>query len=366
MFRNTASTGRTQFSGICALAVVFALGPLTFRVQAQTLYGSVVGNITDPSGAAVPGATVTVINMETGFNRQVNAGDSGAYSVPDLQAGRYEVKVVTPSFANFTRQGVTVSNNAVVRVDVQVQLAATSQNVTVTDSAAVLQTDRSDVRAEISTKQFQDLPVSGGRVYQSLFKLIPGFTPPRTQNSLVSNGGEDLVAEVNGTTKSTNNTRIDGASNTNVWLPQHSAYVPPLESIESVNVATNSMDAEQGQAGGAAVNVTIKSGTNDFHGVGFEYNTDSAIQARNVFYNSPTLPKNIQNQYGGTLGGPIVRNKLFFFVGDEQTSRRANVSRLATIPTAAQRAGDFSGLGTVLYDPLTGNADGSGRAALRQ
>ena len=119
-----------------------------------------------------------------------------------------------------------------------------------------------------------------------------------------------------------------------------------LKSIESVNVATNSMDAEQGQAGGAAINVTIKSGTNDFHGVGFEYNTDSAIQARNVFYNSPTLPKNIQNQYGGTLGGPIVRNKLFFFVGDEQTSRRANVSRLATVPTAAQRAGDFSGLGT--------------------
>lgn len=361
MFGNAASLRRAQFSVICALAVMLALEPLAFHLESQTLYGSVVGNITDPSGAAVPGATVTLVNTETGFTREVRTGDSGAYSVPDLQAGHYDVKIVAPSFANVTRQGVTVSNNAVVRVDVQVQLAATSQNVTVAGSAAVLQTDRADVHTDIGAKQFQDLPVPGGRVYQSLFKLIPGFTPPRAQNSLVSNGGEDLVAEVNGTTKSTNNTRIDGASNTNIWLPQHSAYVPPLESIESVNVATNSMDAEQGQAGGAAVNVTIKSGTNDFHGVGFEYNTDSAIQARNVFYNSPTLPKNIQNQYGGTLGGPIVRNKLFFFVGDEQTSRRTNVSRLATVPTEAQRAGDFSGLGTVLYDPLTGDANGAGR-----
>src|SRR5689334_9744799 len=358
---NTVIKQRARLFGICVLWITLSLDAIVAPINGQTLYGSVVGNVTDPSGAGVPGAVINLVNSETGLNREATAGVGGAYSVPDLQAGRYEVKVAAPSFAAFTQRGVTVSNNVVVRVDVQLQLAGTTQNVTVTENAAVLQTDRADVHSDLGAKQFQDLPVSGGRVYQSLFKLVPGFTPPRSQNSLVANGGEDLVAEVNGTTKSTNNTRIDGASNTNVWLPQHSAYVPPLESIESVNVATNSMDAEQGQAGGAAVNVTIKSGTNDCHGVGFEYNTDSAIQARNVFYNSSSLPKNIQNQYGGTLSGPIIKNKLFFFVGDEQTSRRANVSRLATVPTAAQRAGDFSGLGTLLYDPLTGNSDGSGR-----
>lgn len=120
-----------------------------------------VGNITDPSGAAVPGATVTLVNIETGFHREVGTGDSGAYSVPDLQAGRYDVKIVAPSFANVMRQGVAVSNNAVVRVDVEVQLAATSQNVTVAGSAAVLQTDRADVHTDIGAKQFQDLPVPG-------------------------------------------------------------------------------------------------------------------------------------------------------------------------------------------------------------
>jgi hypothetical protein len=354
-------TQRKRASLIAATAVFLAGWQVLPRATAQVLYGSVVGNITDPSGAAVPGVTVKVTNVETGLVREIASNERGGFVLPDLQAGRYDVTATSPSFAGFTQRGIDVSSNAVVRIDVQLQLAGASEAVTVGASGAILQTDRSDVRTEINSKQYENLPVAGGRNYQSLFKLVAGFTPPRAQNSLVSNAQEDLVAEVNGTTKSTNNTRIDGAGNIHIWLPQHSAYVPPLESIETVNVVTNSMDAEQGQAGGAAVNVVIKSGTNDFHGVGFEYHTNSSLKARNVFYTAPTLPKNIQNQYGGTLGGPIVKNKLFFFVGDEQTSRRTNVSRLVTVPNAAQRAGDFSSFGTTIYDPLTGNPDGSGR-----
>ena len=348
----------------CAAVAIMALAGSGFvapRAAAQTLYGSLVGNITDPSGAAVPGVKVTVLNTETGFVREVTANERGAYLVPDLHAGNYDVKISAPSFANFLQRGVPVSTNAVVRVDVQLQLATTAETITVTGTGPTLQTDRSDVRTEISSKQYQDLPVAGGRNYQSLFKLVPGFTPPRPQNSLVSNPQEGLVSEVNGTTKSTNNTRIDGASNTHVWLPQHSAYIPPIEAIETVNVVTNSMDAEQGLAGGAAISVTIKSGTNELHGSAIEYHTNSSLKARNVFYGASRTPKNIQNQYGGTLGGPIVKNKLFFFVSDEKTSRRWNASRWVTIPTAAQRAGDFSSFGTTIYDPTTGSADGSGR-----
>jgi len=316
--------------------------------------------VTDPSGAAVPGAKVSAVNAETGFSREVASNERGAYSFTDLQAGRYNVNVSSASFAGFTQQGLLVSNNAVVRVDVQLQLSTSTEKVNVTAAGAVLQTDRSDVRTELNRKQFEDLP-TGQRNYQSLFKLVPGFTPPRGQNSLVANPQEDLVAEVNGTTKSTNNTRIDGANNTHVWLPQHSAYVPPIESIDMVNVVTNSMDAEQGLAGGAAISVTIKSGTNDLHAVAFEYNTDSSLQARNVFYANPNLPKNIQNQYGGTVGGPIVRNKLFYFISDEETNRRTNVSRLVTVPTDVQKAGDLSSSGTTIYDPSTGVANGTGR-----
>ncbi len=345
-------------TSIFAIVLCFILAR---AVPAQTLYGSLVGNVTDPSGAALPGVKVTAVNTETGFTRETTANERGAYIIHDLQAGQYDVTVTSPSFATYTKRGVLISNNAVIRVDVQMQLSSAAEKVTVTGAAETLQTDRADVRSELNSKQLTDLPVGGGRNYQSLFKLVPGFTPPRPQNSLVANPQEDLVMEVNGTTKSTNNTRIDGANNIHIWLPQHSAYVPPVEAIEQVNVVTNSMDAEQGLAGGAAISVTIKSGTNELHGVGFEYNTNSHFQARNVFYANPTLPKNIQNQYGGTLGGPIVKNKLFFFVSDEETNRRTNVSRLVTIPTAAQAAGDFSSFGTTIYDPLTGSADGSGR-----
>jgi hypothetical protein len=148
-----------------------------------------------------------------------------------------------------------------------------------------------------------------------------------------------------------------------VWLPRLLAYSPPLESIETVNIVTNSMDAEQGMSGGAAVNVTTQSGTNEFHGAGYEYHTNSALKAKNVFFAEERKPKYIQNQWGGALGGPIVRNRLFFFVGHERTNRRSNTSRLFTVPTADQRAGDFSAYSTTIYDPLTGAANGSGRTA---
>jgi hypothetical protein len=328
---------------------------------AQTLYGTLVGNVTDPSGAAVPSAKVIAENPGTGFVREATTDERGGFQFSDLQPGAYTLRVSAPAFSTFTQTGLEISVNAVRRADVQLQVASAAESITVAASATALQTDRSDVRTDITTKQFQDLPVSGARNYQELLKLVPGFTPPRRQNSIVSTPQEGLVANVNGTTKSTNNTRIDGAGNAHIWLPQHSAYMPPLESIDAVNVVTNSMDAEQGLAGGAAINVTVKSGTNQFHGVAFNYHTNSALRARNVFFAGTKVPKYIQNQYGGTFGGPIVRNKLFFFGSHERTARRWNVSRYTTIPTADQRAGDFSAFGVTLYDPLTGTSDGGGR-----
>jgi hypothetical protein len=273
---------RMRFAVSAALAAFVIFSQREPRATAQVLYGSVVGNVTDPSGAAVPGATVSVTNAQTGLVRSATANERGSFLVPDLQAGRYDVVVTSTAFARFIQREVEVSSNGVVRLEFQLEMAGTSEKLTVGASDLLLQTDRSDVRTEMNSKQFQDLPVPGGRNYQAMFKLVPGFTPPRPQNSLVSNAQEDLVAEVNGTTKSTNNTKIDGAGNTHIWLPQHSAYVPPLESIETVNVVTNSMDAEQGQAGGAAVNVIIKSGTNAFHGVGFEYHTNSSLTPPSV------------------------------------------------------------------------------------
>ena len=203
---------------------------------------------------------------------------------------------------------------------------------------------------------------------------LPGITPPENAHSIPSNPSRSLVFNVNGASRSSNNTRIDGASATNVWLPHVTAYVPALESIETVNVVTNSFDAEQGLAGGAAINVQIRSGTNDFHGSAFEFHNNQHLNARNFFL--PRKPdgtlqnkgKVVYNQFGGTFGGPILKDKLFFFTSYEDTRDRRNAERanLTVPPTAAHRNGDFRGTGVNIYDPFDANGNVITNQANRQ
>jgi len=339
---------------------------LTFfctQLPAQTLYGTLVGNITDPSGLPVADASVRAVNSGTGLERETKTNERGGFQFSDLPPGPYELTVRGESFAPFTTTGLQISANAVTRADAQLQLKTLEESVSVAASAVRLQTDRAEVRSEIDTTQVNHLPISGVRNYTALLVLVPGVSPPAPAHSLAANPQESLAASVGGQSDERNDTRIDGAGNTFVWLPRLVAYSPPLETIEAVNVVTNSMDAETGMAGGAAVNVITKSGTNTFHGTGFEYNSNGALKARNVFYTDPKKPEFNQNQWGATLGGPIARNKLFFFGSHERTDRNINVSRFFTVPTVEARRGDFSSYGTTIYDPLTGNADGSGRTA---
>ena len=179
-----------------------------------------------------------------------------------------------------------------------------------------------------------------------------------------SNPSRALVFNVNGASRSSNNIRIDGVSTTNIWLPHVAAYVPALESLETVNVVTSSFDAEQGLAGGSAINVQIKSGTNQIQGSAFEYYTNEHLRTQNYFAPAGT-PKGKwkYHQFGGTWGGPIVRNKLFYFVSYEGTRDQQNLTRTVSVPTAAVRRGDLHASATPIYDPFTGNANGSGRTA---
>jgi hypothetical protein len=224
----------------------------------------------------------------------------------------------------------------------------------------MLQADKPDVHVSLAAKEVTELPLPAYRSFQALLNLVPGTTPAGYLNSVAGSPGRSLVTNVNGTTYSNNNARLDGASNMRASLPHQNLYVPPSESIELVNIATNTFDAEQGFAGGA-VTVATRSGTNEFHGVIFGHHTNSALKAKNFFYTDPNKPKYIINTYGGTLGGPIRRNKLFFFAGWEGLKERSNFSRFATIPDANQRAGNFSGYSVTLYDPSTGAANGTGR-----
>jgi len=331
------------------------------KANGQVLYGSLVGSVADPQKGAVPNAAIQVTDQSTGVKHSSQTDAQGIYHIDNLQSGVYEVQCALQGFRTFRRTGIGVSANEVARVDISLEIGESSQSVLVTAEAPALQSDRSDVHLDISQKELTDLPVGGTRNYQSLLNLVPGVTPPTNTNSIAGNPAGSLVTNVNGTSYSNNNTRVDGASNTYLWLPHQTAYVPPMESIGTVNIVTNSYDAEQGFASSAVVSVETKSGTNLYHGSAFEYMTNSRLAAHNFFDHSAGLPKNILNQYGGTMGGPIRRNKLFFFGSFEGMQQRQSSSRFATVPTASNRIGNFASTGVTLYDPATGTTSGTGR-----
>lgn len=338
------------------------LAPLA---AAQVLYGSAVGTVQDQSGAVVGGAVVTLTNKATGVTRETTTNSEGRYTASSLLPGTYELKVSAAGFRTFTQTDVEIRVNTVTRVDVGLELGQVAEQVTVQGSAAALQTDKSDTSAEIPAHAVENLPLSAYRNFQSLVNLVPGATPAGFQNSVGSTPARALTTNINGTARNNNNARVDGATNVYIWLPHHMVYVPPAESIATVNITTSSFDAEQGMAGGAAVTVATKSGTNEFHGSAFEYHDNHRLRTRNFFLPaSSDKAKSIFNIFGGTLGGPIRKDKLFFFGSFEGTLERAGISPTPySVPTEAIRNGDFSGLPVTLYDPSTGSPDGSGRQA---
>jgi hypothetical protein len=352
-----------------AAALVLAISTLftATHIQAQVLYGSIVGTVTDDSGAVVAGATVRLANEGTSQSRETTTSEAGAYNFPDLASGVYNLTVTKQGFQTFTMHGVAVSVDRVVRMDPRLHVGQASQTIEVTTQAPVLQTDSAQVRSEVPTTSLQNLPVPVNRNYQNLLITVPGFMPPANQHSAAVNPSRGLTASVNGATRNSNNLRIDGASSTNVWLPHVPGYVPGLEAIQEVSVITNSSDASEGLAGGAVVNVHIKSGSNQLHGSLFEYHTDNALKAKPYNFLSPVAPakpKYISNDFGGSIGGPILKDKLFYFASYDGNPLRQNASPSSdlTVPSAAMRLGDFSASPNPIYDPATGSqTNGSGR-----
>lgn len=372
-------------SARCLVALMLVAVALPRAAHAQVLYGSLTGNVTDQTGAAITGAKVEVLKVDTNRSKSTTTDDRGSYLFSDLQPGVYTVTIAAASFKTLSQKEVRIDANNVRRVDVELQASGVSEAVEITASSVAIQTDRADVNTQLQASQIANLPISSagaGRNFQGLYKIIPGFSA--VTEGVSSDGGNpqrSMTGNVNGNSMQANLTRIDGASNAYIWLPFNTAYVPPTESIESVNIVTNSYDAEQGNANGAAVNVVTKSGTNQFHGSAFEFHTDNALKALNRF--NPVgqrKPKYILNQYGGAVGGPILKNKLFFFTDLEWTKRRQFATRTVSAIngdaifdsagnanlSAAIPAGSDCNVTRVagcVYDPNTGNAAGSGRLA---
>lgn len=355
------------------LSLVFFLGFVLLgavqRADAQVLYGSVTGTVTDQTGAAVARAHVVATNRATSVQREADTDENGHYRIPDLPSGSYDLKVTATGFKPLTQTGLSITANTVTDADIALQVGAVSEQVTVEASTVSLQTEKTDVNTQLTEKAVLEMPLNQYRNYQSLINLVPGATNGAFaggfQNAIADTPERSLSFNINGTNRNNNNTRVDGAANVFVWLPHHAVYVPPAETVQEVNISTNNFDPEQGMTGGAAITVITKSGTNQFHGVLFEYHQDSALRARQFFEtkaNTRSKPNSILNDFGGTYGGPIKRDKLFFFGSYNGTYERdARNTGLVTVPTAALRGGDFNGTGTTIYDPSTGAADGTGR-----
>ncbi len=321
---------------------------------AQTLYGSITGLVEDPSGSTVAGAKVVATNTATGQVYEGVADANGTYNILNVQTGTYDLKITQSGFKSSSRTGLVISANVVTRTNVRLEVGALSEQITVAAEAVSLQTDKADTHSEIGAKAIKTMPLPGFRNYQSLINLVPGATPAVFQNSITDTPGRSLSTNINGTNRNNNVTRIDGAASVNLWLPHHAGYVTPAEMVENVNITTSAGDAEQGFAGGAAVSVITKSGTNEFHGSAFEFHDNQRMRARNFFFTPTTVkPVSIYNNFGGTIGGPIVKNKFFFFYSYDNTKQRTGAFGRYSVPTDDIRTGNFSTTGTTIFDPLT-------------
>ncbi len=378
----------------CLSVVLFLVFGLSERLNAQVLYGSVVGTVSDQSGAVLPEAQVTLTNDRTGLKRQATTDSTGSYRVLDLPEGTYTIGVLARGFKPLKQTNIVVTLGQVNEQDLQLQVGAMTQEVTVQATGAVLQTQKADVHTTISSYAIENLPLNVYRNFQAIELLAPGVFSDSAitgnyPNSVADTPERSFNINVNGLPSQINTTRVDGATNLFIWLPNHMLIIPPAETIQEVNVQTASFDVEKGLTAGVATDVVTKSGANAIHGSLYAFHTDQALDARNLFDHTPKKPKNIINNDGFTVGGPIKKNKLFFFGNWDTLRQRTTSSGFRTIPPVDFRQGDFrSALGDPLFDatgnpitvrttegalvqlrqgmvfdPLTGNPnDGTGRA----
>jgi outer membrane receptor protein involved in Fe transport len=328
----------------------------------QAVNATLVGTVTDSSGAVVAGANVNSTEMNTGVARIATTNDSGNYEFPNLLPGVYQVTVKHVGFRQETRPGVELTVNSTVRVDLQLHPGEATETMVVTAEIPTLQTDRADVGGKVELTQLAELPIGGPvRNFQGLLSLVPGTVRPHRDHSEFFNAQDSLSTEVNGQSREFNQLMIEGVNDDErTGLLQ--IYIPPAEAIQTVDVSTSNYTAEFGRAAGAVTNVILKSGTNQFHGSAYEYNRVSALAARSYFNRPPNpVARTTYNYYGGSFGGPIIKNKTFFFFDILHISDVRGQFNQVTVPTDAFRNGDLSAGGSQIYNPFSGNPDGTGR-----
>ena len=320
-------------------------------ILAQTT-GTIVGKVTDATVAAIPGATVTVTSQDTGLRRTLVSNDEGLYEATLLPIGRYSVEAEQPGFKTRQVSDILLQVNQTVRVDLGLEVGQITQVIEVQADAAVVKTDRSDVGVVIGGTQAVELPLNG-RLYIQLAMLGPGtIDAKQVDGAMVSTGGGIIV---NGANSNSNAYTLDGIDNQG-GLQAYMGTRPNPDAIAEFKVMAGNYSAEFGRSSGARVNVAIKSGTNALHGTAYWFHRNDNLDARS-FFDPATLPEFKWNQWGGSVGGPVIKDKTFFFFSYESFRIPRGVNVRAILATDAQRRGDFSEGGRPIYNPLTTRTD---------
>ncbi|MCC6294233.1 MAG: TonB-dependent receptor [Bryobacterales bacterium] len=344
-----------------ALVVMFCC--FAAFLPAQTITASITGSANDPTGAIVAGATVTATNTETNVRSTVTTNAEGLYNFPFLRVGNYTISVEAPGFKKSVIGPFKVDANQIARIDVKLELGDTTQTIEVSDVGPLLQTETQATGDTLSSTKLTSIPLNG-RNFASLTLLIPGAvsTSPNAMNTAARFQGSGSRPQVNGNREQTNNFILDGVD-INQSVDNQIGYQPNVDALEEVKVVTGNAGAEFGNVGGASVVMSIKSGTNEFHGSAFEFLRNEKLDANGFFNNRNNVKKQAlrQNIFGGTFGGPIKRDKAFFFVDYEQTERRIAGPATASVAPAAWRNGDLSQLlavnaNNIIRDPSTGTS----------
>jgi hypothetical protein len=347
---------------LAAFAVLLLAAQIAPLVQAQSVSGAITGQVTDPGGAAVAGADVRVVNTETGVAVATKTNDAGFFNVTGLNSGTYNVTIAGSGFRSVAQSGVKVDIGSIVRLDTKLQVGAVQEVVTVSAEAAQLQVDKVEVGGTLDERQLVALPTSG-RNPTRLAAIQPGIVMNNGNEGVPSAGGSaNFTFSANGGREQMNRQLLDGVDDTE-GVSGSPAIVPSTDALQEYQVVTSNYDIELGQVAGAVQLFTTKAGTNTLHGSVHEFNRTNAMFAANPF-SEPNGPGHfVYNQFGGTLGGPVIKNKLFLFGYYEGYRVRSGGNILTTVPIQAFRDGDFSSLAATnpIYDPATGGADGTGR-----
>src|SRR6202451_3476928 len=324
-------------------------------LQAQVDTGSITGTVTDPSGAVVSGAKVTITNEGTGASLSTSAGADGIYNFSPVRIGSYKLEASAPGFKTMVQTNVVVDVSARVEENFKLQTGAVTETVEVTSVAPVLQSQDASVGQVVDQRSVNNLPLNG-RNFTFLAQLAAGVNTPEADTRGNAASG---AFTANGNRPAQNNYMLDGIDNNSDTVDflngTNFVVLPPVDAIQEFKVQTSDFSAEYGRSGAAVLNATIKSGTNQFHGAAWEFFRNDKLDAPDYFEDAGGVPKGElrQNQFGATLGGPVIKNKLFFF-GDYEGLRRIQGTILTgSVPTAAERTSGYTDLSDLIAGQTT-------------